>query len=168
MFHSIPECELIPRESSLGQQVHRLQYPDWNNRLRCDWLLPILKTVANIGPVHLQFGLQIYVPGWNSDWISQPCQTATIHETVLQFKKQIIHYMGFGWVLRHAGTAHAFLCFLSTDLKFCGSPSIRIPSQPRFCSMNSVFERISPSNAPHSIKKPFRCETYKIWESLVD
>ena len=66
----------------------------------------------------------------------------------------ILTVFGYGFVLRQAPTAIAFLFLVSTSWKFFGSPSIKIPFQFDNFSKPSVLDLVSPSNAPHSIKKP--------------
>ena len=46
-----------------------------------------------------------------------------------------------------------------------GSASINSPVQFRNLSKNNVFDRVSPSSAPHSMKKPVSCEKISFFEN---
>ena len=58
-----------------------------------------------------------------------------------------------GWVdgAKQVGDEKAFRFFNKIDAKFFGSASISNPDQSLSLSKNKVFERVSPSKAPHSI-----------------
>lgn len=62
-----------------------------------------------------------------------------------------------GWDerLRQVGAIQAFLRLGSICWKLEGSASISSPFHPRNLSKYSVLDRVSPSRAPHSTKKPF-------------
>jgi hypothetical protein len=66
-------------------------------------------------------------------------------------------------MLKQVGANHDFLILLTTLRKFEGSASTKSPCQFRCLSKNSVFERVSPSRAPHSTKNPPVCtQNYKL------
>ena len=59
------------------------------------------------------------------------------------------------WHDKQVGRNQDLLRFLlMTDFQLPGSPSMRIPCQSLFFSRKRLFERASPSKAPHSMKNP--------------
>jgi hypothetical protein len=66
--------------------------------------------------------------------------------------------MGYGSMLKQLGDKYAFLFFASIFTKLRGSASTSSPLQLRWRSKYKVFERVSPSKAPHSTKNPSRCK----------
>jgi hypothetical protein len=66
--------------------------------------------------------------------------------------------MGYGLMLKQLSDKNAFLFFSSIFPKLSGSASTSSPLQLRLRSKNKVFDRVSPSNAPHSTKNPSFCK----------
>uniref|UniRef100_A0A224XQ49 Putative secreted protein n=1 Tax=Panstrongylus lignarius TaxID=156445 RepID=A0A224XQ49_9HEMI len=74
---------------------------------------------------------------------------------------------GYGFILRQVGDSQALLFLFINSTKFSGSGSIKRPVQFKYLSKYKVLDRVSPSNAPASIKKPFLlfCKIFLIFSA---
>lgn len=70
--------------------------------------------------------------------------------------------MGYCLVLKQLGDKYAFLFLVSIMAKLSGSASTRSPLQLRWRSKYKVLDRVSPSKAPHSTKKPPVCKNTQL------